>query len=174
MCTREVMAAALSLAAFAAGCDQAPDTTVVLDNRYPTSGTTPLVVYRAYWQAAAFQDPIAPGGSSDPQSTVPASNTAYVLLAPGWDPDGAAPPKSFVVMQSRSELAVPQNGTLHIPVDDTTFIGNCDAGSALLQTQADLIRARIFTENIFPGASLAFSYDAVTCTTTPIADAGAP
>jgi hypothetical protein len=174
MCTREVMAATLSLAAFAAGCDRAPDTTVVLDNHYPSSGTTPLVVYRAYWQAVAFQDPVAPGGSSDPESTVPASNTAYVLLAPGWDPDSAAPPTSFVVMQSRNELAVPQNGALHIPVDDTTFIGNCDAGGALSQTQADFIRARIFTETIFPDASLPLSYDAVTCTTTPIADAGAP
>jgi hypothetical protein len=171
---REVMSAALSLAAFAVGCDQEPDTTVVLDNHYPSSGTTPLVIYRAYWQAAAFQDPVAPGGSSDAQSTVPASNTAYVLLAPGWDPDGSAPPTSFVVMQSRDELAVPLNGRLHIPVDDTTFIGNCDAGSSLSQTQADFIRTRIFTENIFPDASLSFSYDALTCTTTPIADAGAP
>jgi hypothetical protein len=168
-----VMVASLSLGAFAAGCDRQPDTAVVIDNNYAPSQTPPLAIYRAYWHAVAFQDPVAPGASSDAESTVPASaSTAFVLLAPGWD--GSTPPASFVVMQSRGGFGMHFNDTLHIPVDDTTFVGNCAANSPLSQTQADFITQRIFTEDIFPGASLPFGYDAVTCTTTPIADAGAP
>jgi len=164
----------LSLVAFAAGCDQGPHTTVVLDNNYPPSQTRPLVVYRAYWQAVPFQQPVGPGASSDAQSTVPASaNTAYVLLAPGWDADGSAPPTSFVVMESRSGFGVHLNDTLHIAVDDTTFLGNCAAGSVLPQAEADFILQRIFTQTVFPDAFAPFRYEVATCTSGPIADAGA-
>jgi hypothetical protein len=58
--------------------------------------------------------------------------------------------------------------TLHIPVDDATFTGNCAAGSFLTQAQADFI-----TREVFPGDFASRSYDAATCTTTPIGDAGA-
>jgi hypothetical protein len=172
----KVLVYALSFGPFAAGCAQRPQTLVILDNDYPPSQTAPLVVYRAYWQAVSFQSPVAPGAESDPQSTVPASdNTAYVILAPGWDPDaGPARPTSFVFMQSRSSFDVHQGDTLHIPVDDGTFIGNCASGSFLSQTQADFIIQRIFVPAIFPDASAPFAYDAATCTTTPIGDAGAP
>jgi hypothetical protein len=169
------IASALLPAFSATGCG-APNTTVVLDNRYPPSTTKPLVVYRAYWQAVSFQDAIAPGSSSDPQPTVPASdNTAYVVLAPGWDPTSSTPPTSFVFLQSRSGFEVHLDNTLHIPVDDATFIGNCAAGSFLSQAQADFITERIFTPTIFPNAAASsFRYEAATCTTTPIGDAGTP
>ena len=117
-----------------------------------------------------FQNPVVPGSSSDPQSTVAASeNTAYVVLAPGWDPASSTPPTSFVVMQSRQGFAVQLNNTLHIPVDDTTFIGNCMADSFLSQDQADFI-----TRFVFPRDFASLHYDAARCKTTPLGDARGP
>lgn len=154
------------LAVALVGCDPAPDTTVILDNQYPLSTSAPLVVYQARWQAVAFTTPIEPGASSQPQTTVPASaNTAYVVLAPGWDPELSSSPTSLVVLESRSGFSVGLDGTLHIPVDDTTFAGNCAAGSMLSQSEADKI-----TQLVFPCAFASFTYDAATCTVTPRAD----
>jgi hypothetical protein len=155
---------AIACALAATACDT-PQTFVVFDNAYPASRD--LVVYRATWQAIAFTDPIAPGDSSAPQDTIAASeNTAYVVLAPGWDPEGGAPPRSFVVLQSRGGFAVHLNNTLHIAIDDATFEGNCAAGSVLSQAQADFI-----TQLVFPDVFASFHYDAASCRTTPIGDA---
>ena len=160
---------AIACALPAMGCDT-PETDVVLDNDYPMSPTDACVVYRGAWQAQSFDDPIVPGSSSAPQSTVAASeNTAYVVLAPGWDPASTAAPTSFVVMQSRQGFGVHLNNTLHIPVDDAAFAGNCAAGSFLSQAQADFI-----TQLVFPSVFASLHYDAATCTTTPIGDARAP
>lgn len=149
---------------FAIGCDT-PSTSVAIDNDYPMTTTGALVIYRALWQAVSFTTPIPPGSASDPQSTVAASaNTAYVVLAPGWDPavdGGPSKPTSFIVLQSQSGFEVHLNNTLHIPVDDMTFVGHCAAGSFLSQDQADFITQRVFA-NDFAG----LSYDAATCTTT--------
>ncbi len=151
----------LATLAIALGCD-APVTNVVLENHYPPSATNALVVYRAFWEAVAFPDPIPPGAASDPQMTVAASaTTAYVVLAPGWDPNGTTPPTSFIVLQSRDGFSVHLNQTLHIAVDDTTFAGNCAAGSPLTQAQADFITRRVFASDF-----AALAYDAATCTTT--------
>lgn len=159
----------LALMLLATGCDDKPLTWVVLDNEYPSSPTDPLVVYHAVWQAVPFEQPVVPGSSSDAQETVPASdNTAYVLLAPGWD-GGTTPPTSFVVLESRYPFAVHLNETLHIPVDDQTFIGNCAAGSLLSQTQADFITHLVFSRDF---ANM--GYEAASCTTTAADDAGAP
>ena len=169
---RGATVAVLSLSPFvplAIACDQEPDTSVIVDNAYPPSTTAAMVVYHAYWQAVSFQTPIPPGSSSVPQSTVPASdNTAYVVVAPGWDPASSTPPTSLVVLQSRSGFDVHLGGTLHVPVDDTTFAGNCASGSFLSQAQADFI-----TELVFPADFAPLRYDAASCTTTRIADAGA-
>jgi hypothetical protein len=157
--------------AFAATACDTPHTDVVFDNDYPASPPA-LVVYRTAWQAVTLDDggSIAPGGSSDPQSTIAASeNLAYVVLAPGWDPTRGNAPTSFVVLQSRHGFAVHLNNTLHIPIDDATFVGNCAAGSFLSQTQADFI-----TQLVFPGDFASIRYAAATCTTTPIGDARAP
>jgi hypothetical protein len=154
----------------AAGCDyvDTPYTYVVLDNDYPASTRSPLTVYRAYWQAVSFQDPVGPGSSSAPQSTVPCSaNTAWVVLAPAWTANDPTPPQSFVVLQSRDGFAVDLNNTVHIPVQDATFIGDCRAGSFLSQSEADFI-----TELVFPNVFAGLHYDAATCTTTATADAG--
>lgn len=156
-------ALAATLAVFSLACDK-PSTDVIVDNDYPPSPTNALVVYRVHWQAVTFDQPISPGASSEPQSTVPASaNTAYVVLAPGWDPTSATPPTSFIVMQSASGFEVHLGDTLHIPVDDTTFVGSCAANNPLSQADADFI-----THRVFPDDFAAFAYDAATCTTTPI------
>ncbi len=159
-----VCALALSLSALA--CDQVPTPSVVLDNEYPADGGAPFVVYRAFWQAVAFQNPVPPGESSDAQSTLPASpQTAYAILAPGWDPSSDAGPTSFVILQSSAGFGVAEGETLHIRVGDATFVGNCASGSHLTQDQADFITKFVFTSTIFPDAAPPFRYVAATCTT---------
>ncbi|MEI8258927.1 MAG: hypothetical protein WCJ30_24930 [Deltaproteobacteria bacterium] len=167
------MVAGLTFALLGSSCDT-PQTFVLLENRYAPSPTGALVVYRAFWHAVSFGAPVLPGASSDPQPTVPASaTTAYVLLAPGRDPSSTTSPGSFVVMQSRDGFGLHLNETLRIGVDDTTFVGNCAAGSPLTQEQADFI-----TQRVFPGEFSTRRYDPAICLTTqvdpPPADAGGP
>jgi hypothetical protein len=157
------------LALLALACEPASNasTFVVLDNDYAASGE--LVIYQAFWQAVPFQTPIPPGSSSGPQNTVPASaNTAWVVLAPGWDPTSTTSPTSFVVLQSKQGYGVDVSNTVDIPVSDATFAGDCAAGSFLTQSQADFV-----TQIVFSGIFEGFRYDAATCTTTPIGEAGA-
>jgi hypothetical protein len=164
----------LAAGAFALGCDS-PSTYVVLDNEYPT--TSAQVIFQAAWQAVSFEMPIPPGSSSGPQSTVAASaNTAYVVLAPGWDPTSGAPPSKLVLLQSRSGYGVHLTDTVHIPVDDTHFAGNCAAGSFLSQSQADFIAQLVFSAAPDGGPSVfaMLHYDAATCTTTSLGDGGGP
>jgi hypothetical protein len=171
-----VKAALLALVvALAAGCE-APSvstTFVVLENDYPapsgSSGSSGMVIYESFWEAATFSTPIPPGSSSTPMVAVPASaNTAYVLLAPGWDPTSTTPPTRFVVLESKQGYGVDVSNTVDIPVSDATFTGNCAAGSFLTQVQADFLTQIVFS-SVFAG----FRYDAATCTTTPIGDARA-
>jgi hypothetical protein len=159
---------AIASALAATGCDT-PQTDVVFDNHYPASPTA-MVVYRAQWQAVTDDVAIPPGESSDALSTIAASeNTAYVILAPGWDPASRTAPSSIIVLQSRQDFAVHLNNTLHIPIDDATFAGNCATGRSLSQIQADFI-----TQFVFPGDFASIRYDAATCSTTLIGDARAP
>lgn len=143
------------------GCEN-PSAYVVFENHYPPKAATPAVVYDASWEAVSLQAPLPPGASSDPQFSVVASpNTAYVVLAPGWDQASSSPPPSLVVMQSRGGFEVQLGDTLHIPIDDTTFAGDCAAGSALTQAQADFL-----TQRVFSGHFMGLGYHAATCTTT--------
>jgi hypothetical protein len=158
---RAAAIAVVALAPLATGCDS-PHTFVVLDNDYTPPAEQAIVVYDAYWEAVEFQSPVLPGASSEPVPTVAASaDTAYVALAPGWDPTSATPPTSFVLLQSRQGFAVHFDDTLHIPVDDATFMGNCAAGSHLTQDQADFLAQRVFRSEL---GSL--GYDATTCKVT--------
>jgi hypothetical protein len=105
---------------------------------------------------------VAPGASSDPQSSVAASaNSAYVALAPGYDPHSSAMPTALVVLRSHDGFALQLNQTLHIPVDDAHFDGNCAAGSTLPQAEADFITSQVFAAD-FAG----LVYDSATCTST--------
>lgn len=154
-----VAAMALAAASFALGCDK-PSTNVVFDNQYAADSGD--VIYQAQWSAVAVSTPVPPGMSSAPADSVPASaNTAWVALAPGWDPTSMTPPTSFVVLRSASGFDLHINNTLHIPVDDSTFVGNCAAGSTLSQDEADFI-----TQRVFQGAFIGLTYDASTCTTS--------
>lgn len=147
------------------GCFPRPDTSVVVENDY--SPASERVVYAAFWQAVSFSAPIQPGSSSPPVSTVAASeNTAYVLLAPGWDPNDTETPKELIVLQSTAGFSVGFDDTLVIPVDDQTFTGNCASGSHLTQPDADFITQRVF-QSQFAG----LSYDAATCSLSAVADA---
>jgi hypothetical protein len=163
---RIVALLALAPCGLAASCS-APTTRVVLENDYsPSSG---LIVYAAAWQAVSFPSPLPPGTSSDPQSTVPASaNTAYVVLAPGWDPTSTATPTSLLLLESKVGYGVDLGDTLSIPLGDSTFAGNCASGSPLSQAEADFI-----LQQEFPSVGAAAQYEAATCTTTSRGDAGA-
>ncbi len=144
----------------ASACE-VPTTTVEIDNAYPASSKQ--IVYRAFWQAVRFTTPLAPRAASDPQNTVPASaNTAWVLLAPGWDPRDSAPPTKFIVLESKTGFAVDLDHALTISVDDTTFAGNCGTGSHLDQAEADFI-----TDRVFQAEFTGLAYDATSCTTSP-------
>jgi hypothetical protein len=144
-----------------AGCDT-PHAYAVLDNGYAPSAALPLVVYDAFWQAIDFPTPVPPGTSSAPVSTVAASaNTAYVLLAPGWDPASSMAPTKYVLLESRDGFGVHLEETLHILVDDTHFVGNCAAGSHLSEDQA-----LFMAEGVFRSEFGSLGYDVATCTVT--------
>jgi hypothetical protein len=163
-----MIACALAPIAAMLGCDARPVTTVTIHNQYPASAKNPLVVYRARWQAVAFADPIVPGSSSVAEGAVPASSdTAYVVLAPGWDPASDSPPASLVVVQSREGFELHLDSALHIPIDDTSFIGNCAAGTFLSEAQAAFV-----TQLLFPDVFASRRYDPASCTVTAAADEG--
>jgi hypothetical protein len=166
----KVVAALFIALPFALGCKQASTTSTfaVFSNDY--SAASGPVLYQAFWEATSLQSPIAPGVSSDPQITVPCSpNTAYAVLAPGWDPTSSAPPTAYVVLQSKAGYGVNVGDTVEIPVDDSSFDGNCAAGSFLTQSQADFL-----TQFVFSSTFAGLHYDAATCRTTVVGDAGAP
>lgn len=141
-----------------AACD-APSTAVVFENGYAPATKRPIVVFDAFWQAVSFSTPLPPGAASDPQSTVAASpNTAYAVIAPGWDPASGPPPR-LVALRSPGDFAVRLGDTLEVPIDDAHFAGDCDAGSRLSQDEADFVTQRVFA-NDFAG----LVYDAATCT----------
>lgn len=155
----------------AVACYDTPHTTVVLENRYPATDAKPLVIFDAIFHAVSFDGlPLRPGAASSPVDTLPTSGgTAYVVLAPGWDPASGAAPKELVVLRSRQDVEVHLNDALTLAVDDTTFEGNCATGSRLAQDEADLVTQRVFASH-FVGVA----YDAATCTIRPSGAAHAP
>lgn len=165
--------AALAAAAVLAACDTETATQAVIDNGYATLAdggdpTMQTVVYRGWWQATYFPDAVAAGSESSEYRTVPGSDTAYALLAVGWDPSSTTPPTVLIPVMSKAEVAVQRGDVLHITVSDQTFNGNCAGSAPLSQDQADFI-----TQRIFPGPFTNMTYDAKTCTLTPLVDADA-
>jgi hypothetical protein len=163
---------ALTLLLGVAACETPDPTSAVVDNAYPASPDPPItgpqiVVYKVWWAATLFEEPVAPTGSSDVERSVPTSDIAYALLAPGWDPASGVPPTKLVPVRSKNKLAAPRGDTLHIVVSDDTFRGSCDARQPLSQEDADII-----TKRIFPGEFANVTYDAKTCTTSALHDAG--
>jgi hypothetical protein len=154
-----------------AACERASSddaTEVVLDNSYPASSQ--LVIYRAVWSATSFDDPVLPGASSPVLGAYASSeNTAYVVLAPDWEPASRAAPSTFTVLKSRRGFGVHLENTLHIPVDDSHFDGNCRHGSVLSQADADFITHIVFAD-VFAG----LQYEAATCRLTGAGASSAP
>lgn len=154
------------------GCDDT-ETTAVVDNAYPTlsdGGVDPLnsiTVYRAWWLVTAFTDPVAAGTSSNSHRVVDGLDSAYFVLAPGWDPKSGSVPTHLIVAKTKTAIGVSKGDVLHITANDENLVGNCAAKQPLTQSDADFI-----TQNIFPDELAGFTYDAATCTLTPISDGG--
>ena len=155
-----------------ASCETEDPTMAVVADAYPAVGDAgaagEVSVYKAWWSTTLVADPVAPGGESPAQRAVPASDYAYALLAPGWDPSSGAPPSRLVAVRSTTKLSVGRGDTLRIAVSPESFDGDCAAGKPLAQDDADFI-----TQRIFPGDFAGVTYDAKTCTTIS-ADGGAP
>lgn len=160
------------------GCDDDP-TSVIVDNDYPSTpdaaagdmtAYTEMTVYKAWWGASLLPDPVAPGGEGQPERTVPYTDYAYAVLAPGWDPQSSTVPTRFVAVRSAMPLSASGGSTMHIHVSNGTFIGDCSASEPLTQDEAAFIAQSIFpAEFNAPG----LAYDAATCTMKPAdADSG--
>jgi hypothetical protein len=164
------MKLSLSIVAFAflgaLGCETEDPTMVVVDNDYPAvaEGGDPareVTVYKVWWVTSLVPEPVAPGAEGQPQRTVPGSDYAYAVLAPGWDPSSSTPPTTFLPAKSAATLSAARGDTLHVRVSDDTFAGNCGAGKPLSQDEADFI-----TQRIFPGEFAGVAFDAKSCAAT--------
>jgi hypothetical protein len=138
-------------------CDDTPST-VMVENTYST-----ITVYKTWWATTLIADPVAPGGTSAVERTVPRDDYAYTLLAPGWTPGSAAPPATLIAARSAEMLLVARGDLLRIVVSDDTFVGNCAAGKPL-----DADSAQLIVERIFPDDFAGVTYDPATCATTPV------
>jgi hypothetical protein len=148
-------------------CDTEDATMVVADNDYPVlpdggDPTLEMTVFKVWWVTSLLPDPVLPGGEGEPQRTVPSTDFAYAVLAPGWNPSSLTPPSRFVAVKSATTLSASRGDTLHVHVSDDTFVGNCGAGRPLSQEDADFI-----TQRIFPGEFSGKTYDAASCTASP-------
>ncbi|MEO8876535.1 MAG: hypothetical protein ABI461_13175 [Polyangiaceae bacterium] len=168
-----IIVAIAAIGLFSAGCDD-KETTAVIANAYPTTGdggfdsAKSVGVYKGWWLVTVFTDPVAAGAQSDPHRVVSGNDAAYVILAPGWDPASGTTPSVLIPAKSNGAIGVAKGDQLTITIDDAHFTGNCATGHPLAQIDADFI-----TENIFPGDFAGMTYDAATCTLTPIPeDAG--
>ena len=156
----------MALGALACGTENA--TTVVVDNDYPSvaDGGDPnkeMTVFKVWWTTSLLADAVTSGNEGQSQRTVPGSDFAYVVLAPGWDPSWSTPPKQFIVAKSANKLSVARGDVLHVHVSDATFRGSCAGGMTLSQDEADFI-----IRSIFPGEFAGVAYGAKTCSTTTI------
>jgi hypothetical protein len=170
--TRRLTRAALVLgcALAAAGCDDAPTTAIVRD-AYPLAADAgpggAMTVYEVWWGTTLFARPVAAGATSETERTIPGSDYAYALLAPGWSPEDGGRPARLVALKSTAKLSVAVHDQLDIDVSDDTFTGDCAAGAPL-----DADDARLVVERIFPGDFAGVIYDPATCTAAPAAADG--
>lgn len=155
-----------------AACETETPTMAIVENSYPEvpngeASATRIVVYKAWWVATLFKEPVLPAAVSDEERSVPETDFVYALLAPGWDPTTGAVPTKLVAVKSKAKLGVARGETLHIAVSDETFDGNCDAQQPLSQEDAAIV-----TQRIFPGDFANVAYDPESCTTSPLSEDG--
>jgi len=147
-------------------CDDPDPTFAVVDNAFPLVGggdaAAQTALGKVWWVVTLFPDPIAAGSSSDANRVIPASDYAYALLAPKWDPSSGTPPPTLIPVRTKDKVSVARGDTVHVVISDDTVIGDCAAGHPLSQDDADFI-----TQRIFPGEFSNVTYDASTCTATP-------
>jgi hypothetical protein len=170
MKTYPILLASTLACALPTACQTFDPTEAVLDNQYPSSDAGPddsITVYKGWWSVAEFAEPVPAGTESDPVRVVNNTDFAYALLAPGWDPESGTSPAKLVPVRTTNKLSVARGDTLHIVISDTTTRGSCAAAEPLAQDDADFITQRIFVAE-FSGVT----YDAATCTTSPISDGG--
>jgi hypothetical protein len=149
-------------------CETETPTTASVRNDYPAAAdggdaAAQRVVYRAWFASTLFDAPVAPGATSAEERTVPTADYVYAVLALGWDPGSGAPPTKLVPLRSKGRLDVARGDLGLIAVSPATFDGDCAAGSALSQDDADFV-----TQRIFPGAFAGATFDAATCTMRPL------
>ncbi|MDB4990874.1 MAG: hypothetical protein JWN04_6052 [Myxococcaceae bacterium] len=167
--TRSLGLILASLLASLGACETADPSLAVVDNAYPLPADPGLQtsVFKGWWSVTEFADPVAAASSSDDQRVIPASDYAYLLLAPNWDPASGSPPSQLIPVRSKEKLSVQRGDRLHIVASDAALTGNCSAGTPLAQDEADFI-----TQRIFPGDFAGLSYHAATCTVTQDTDGG--
>jgi len=166
LCCAALLCGGASLVMIA--CDTETATHAAVENGFAEVAdggdpATRVVVYKAWWVTTLFTEPVPPASTSAELRTVPERDTAYALLAPGWAPASGVPPTTLIPVRSKEPLAVSRGEVLHILVSDGAFTGNCAASQALTQDDADFI-----TQRIFPGEFAKRTYDAKTCTSTPL------
>ena len=168
--TLAVMVALAAVASGASGCDDTP-TTAVVQNGYESAAdggsAATNAVFKVWWVTTLFPTPIAAGETSETERTIPGTDFAYALLAPGWQADSGAKPAKLIAVKSTQKLSATVHDQLTIVVSDSQFAGNCAAGSTLGADDAQRI-----VERIFPGDFAGVRYDPVTCSTTPVAGDG--
>ncbi|MEI9938685.1 MAG: hypothetical protein WDO69_15815 [Pseudomonadota bacterium] len=150
-----------------AGCNTSEPTSAVLSNEYPPASSVgssdAMPVYKGWWTVAQFPDPVLAGQVSDPVRVVQGSDYGYALLAPAWDPASGTPPTTLIPLRSAQKLTVARGEVLSFIVSDQTTLGDCRAGRALTQEDADYV-----TKRIFPTEFANLIYDAESCTTSPV------
>ena len=121
------------------------------------------VVYKVWYQTTFFPDPLLPGERSQQERLVPSKDFAYALLAPGWDPASGAGPAMLIPVRSSNQQSVERDGVLVLELSAKNVTGDCGHGATLSQEDADFI-----TQRIFPGPFAGLTYNAKTCTVTPV------
>ncbi|HEX2674498.1 MAG TPA: hypothetical protein VHM25_26665 [Polyangiaceae bacterium] len=160
---------------FSTGCNPSEPTTAVLSNEYPAqksdaSSADSMPVYKGWWSVAQFPEAVPAGLVSDPVRIVEGSDYGYALLAPGWDMTTGVPPTTLIPLRSAQKLSVGRGELLTFAVSEGATVGDCQASRPLSQDDADFI-----TQRIFPGEFAGLTYDAASCTSSPvsIAEGGA-
>src|SRR5689334_21716380 len=87
MRTLAALLASLVMLAAAAGCDGSNPTYAAVSNDLGDGGAT---VYKAWYRTTLFTEPALPGEDTPVHLVAPGGGPAYVLLAPGWIPNGDA------------------------------------------------------------------------------------